>query len=159
VSDLTPCLSLWQPWATALFIDLEPDVPLKPHETRSWPLPAGQVGRTFAVHAAKRDTPAEREFWTDLDEEHREAFARGGFPSYESLPRGMLVGTVVYYKCLTTESLSGQVSADAYAWGNYGPDRFAYQTINRRLFKTPVPCVGRQGIWSVNIGGMEYRPL
>lgn len=155
--SLTPVLSLWQPWATALFIDLKPGVPLKPHETRHWPLPQNYVGRTFAVHAAKRDTTDERAFWEEISDEHLAAFARAGFGSYDSLPRGALIGTVVFHKCLRTEDANVGWKDDAYDWGNYEPGRYAYQTLNRRLFKTPIPFTGRQGIFSADIGGVEYR--
>lgn len=157
--SLTPVLSLWQPWATALFIDLEPDVPLKPDETRHWPLPASMVGRTFVIHAAKRDTKDEREFWEEISGDHRVAFARHGFAEYSDLPRGALIGTVVFHKCMSTEEAALRMGDDAYDWGNYGPGRYAYRTINRRLFKTPIPFTGRQGIFSADVGGTEYRPL
>lgn len=117
------------------------------------------VGRTFVIHAAKRDTPEEREFWSEISEDHRQAFAQAGFVEYGDLPRGALIGTVVFYKCLRTEDAGVGVLDDAYDWGNYGANRFAYQTINRRLFKEPMPFNGRQGIFTADIGGVEYRPL
>lgn len=154
--SLTPAISLWQPWGTALFIDLKPGVPLKPDETRHWALPEKHVGRTFAIHAAMRDTRAERNTWTDADPVHIDAFRRAGFASYEALPRGCLIGTVVFHRCVLTQDASIGWADDGFEWGNYEPGRFAWGTINRRLFKTPVPCVGRQGIFNVDIGGVEY---
>lgn len=144
-----PCISLWQPWATALFVDLQPGFPLKPDETRHWPIPDQHLGKRIAIHAAKKDTPDQRAFWSELVGEHRDAFTRAGFPDYMTLPRGAIIGTLVVTACHKTEDRVCQIGSDAYQWGDYGPYRFAWEVAERKLLPSPISFVGKQGFFNV----------
>lgn len=151
-----PAISLWQPYASALFA-LRPDGhPIKPDETRHWPLPQRMVGKVIAIHAAKRDSAEERAMWnkTVLTGPNREMLIRGflalGIERWEDLPRGALVGTVVFDACrptighFNTEKISR-------AWGKYGRDRFAWSTVQQNHFTSAIPYLGRQKFFTVEL--------
>lgn len=155
-TPLTPVISLWQPWASALFA-LRPDGrPIKPNETRHWSLPIRFIGVEVAIHAAKRDTLNEREFWQNdvLDSPYREIYDQGfkplGISCYTDLPRGCIVGTVVFGPSVAT---AGQFFVEEIAaeWGNYSLGRFAWPTVKRTHFSQPIPCVGRQGFFTARM--------
>jgi hypothetical protein len=149
-------ISLWQPWASALFA-LKPDgQPIKPHETRSWALPDWAVGVEIAIHAAKRDTQDERDFWCDTviygdhQQLYADAFATLDINRWDRLPRGCIIGTVVF---LPSWKTLGQINASrvdeiASEWGNYSLGRHAWPTKTRTPFKEPIPCIGRQGFFN-----------
>jgi hypothetical protein len=156
-------VSVVQPWASALFVMRPkdpstdaPSIPLKPHETRTWRMPARFVAVEVAIHASRRETDEERNFWTDdvLDSPYRqvygEAFATIGIQSWLDLPRGCLIGTVVFGASRATE---GHFNTEEIAreWGNYGVGRFAWPVIKRKLFKHPIPCRGLPGFFPVQI--------
>lgn len=136
-------LSLWQPWASALF------TPLKRYETRHWPAPSWLIGQRIAIHAAKKRDADVRDFWEGLDDREYTEFARIGVAVFDQLPFGALVGTAVLVKCHRTEALGIQHGCDDYEWGNHGPGRFAWEFAQHERFEQPVPYVGRQGIFNV----------
>lgn len=148
------CISLWQPWASALFAPLSPGASreaIKGYETRHWAMPDRCIGRMIAIHAAKRDTPDEREFWVDVVMgKHREtyghAFAALGIKKYSDLPRGAVIGTAVFRSPIRTERMDsiGEIESE---WGNYSTGRWAWPVIETTLFPRPIPFVGRQGFF------------
>lgn len=156
-------ISLWQPWASALFAPFKHGVSplairqaIKLHETRHWPMPRHYINQWVAIHAAKRDTGDEREFWQDvvMDPDCREryghAFAAIGIQNYRDLPRGCIVGTVRFGPSKRTEEFpEGQWPESD--WGNYSEGRFAWPVIETQHFPTPIPCVGRQGFFNVEL--------
>ncbi len=148
-------ISLWQPWASAMFAPLNPGVspdPIKKNETRSWPMPDKYIGQTIGIQAAKRDTEDEKEFWMDVcfDEFKREMYGRAfgaiDIRNYPMLPRGKVIGTVVFSKSVRTEDLA--VSALESTWGNYSVGRWAWPATEQKPFANPIPCVGRQGFFN-----------
>lgn len=149
-------ISLWQPWASALFAPHNPGGSprsIKECETRSWQLPASAIGIPIAIHAAKRETKDEREFWifTVLRNElFKESFRAIGIIDYAELPRGCIIGTVVFTKCQKADETS--VGMMENAWGNFTPGRFAWWVESHNLFSKPIPYVGRQGFfdWDPN---------
>lgn len=155
-------ISLWQPWASALFAPLNPGASpeaIKGYETRHWPMPDRCIGRMIAIHAAKRDTADEREFWTDVvmapgrRETYGHAFAAIGVQKYADLPRGAVIGTAVFRSPVRTEQMGaiGEIESD---WGNYAFNRWAWPVIETTLFPQPIPFVGRQGFFEFP----EVRP-
>lgn len=152
-------ISLWQPWASALFALREapargtPEVPVKRYETRGWHMPRKYVGQRVAIHAAKRWTNDEREFWRDtvLNSTQRamyaEAFARIGVRSAKDLPLGCIIGEVVFECSRPTEDLLLVPDWIESQWGNFYPGRAAWPTVERRHYGKPIPCVGRQGFF------------
>lgn len=133
-------ISLWQPWASAI------PAGLKSIETRGW---ATAYRGPLAIHAAKRDTPEEREFWEDMTDGERAAFARLGVLSYADLPRGAIVATCELIDCRPADKCGVRMLADSpeYWWGNYEAGRFGWLLANVTPLPVPMPCVGRQGFF------------
>jgi len=133
-------ISLWQPWASAIAAGL------KTFETRSW---STSYRGPLAIAAAKRDTREEREFWADMTDDDRAAFARMDVLSYADLPRGAIVATCELTACLRTEAAGVRMldKSPEYWWGNYEAGRFAWKLENITPLAVPVPCVGRQGFF------------
>ena len=138
-------ISLWQPWASALF------TPLKRYETRHWPAPGSLIGQRIAIHAAKKRDGDVREFWSTLDGHEIAEFSKLGIFVLDQLPFGALLGTIVLVKCHRCEDLGIKPGSDDYEWGNHGPGRFAWEMADAVRFAAPVPCVGRQGFFNVEI--------
>ena len=136
-------ISLWQPWASALFTGLKPD------ETRSWSLPDCAVGVPVAIHAAKRDTKAEREFFEDTVSNTSDAgpFRDIGIGWYHDLPRGAVIGTVVFASPVRMEIQRHVRSLAQQDWGDYSEGRYAWPLVSYDLFAKPIPCIGRQGFF------------
>ena len=146
-------ISLWQPWASALFALREDGTPIKPDETRHWPLPEKYLGVEVAIHAALRDTPEQRDFWLEQVIRgpwapiNQRAFESLGISDYYELPRGQIVGKVVFDRCRET---TGQANEPEIAreWGIYSPGRYAWRTSKRTAFAEPIVCTGRQGFFN-----------
>lgn len=135
-------ISLWQPWASALF------TPLKPDETRHWRIPFGLIGKDIAIHAAKRATPDERFFWESCHQDEK-YFQDIGIHSYASFPRGAIIGIVKFVSCLPTEDVTHQRTPIELHYGNYATGRFAWHRHDTTiLLPTPIPCIGRQGFFN-----------
>lgn len=138
-------ISLWQPWASALFTDLKPD------ETRHWPMPLKLVGEPIAIQASLRDTRDERIFWSDFVERDpvmMDHFRLMGIHSYQDLPRGCIIGWVVFKAPLHTSAMPATAAtATARIWGDYSPKRFYWPKQKAALFDKYYPCTGRQGFF------------
>jgi hypothetical protein len=131
-------ISLWQPWASALFTSL------KREETRSWALPDWAIGVPVAIHAAKRDTREEFEQWVGAVMEQPASAVHFENTTYARLPRGCIIGSVVFGSPVKTELCRGSRSTRDLEWGDYRDGRFAWPVVSRTLYLTPIPCVGRQ---------------
>ncbi len=144
------CISLWQPWASAIAVGL------KTIETRSWPAPRSAIRKPLAIAAAKRDTKEEREWWVEnvrRRPEYLEVFERAGIRDWCNLPMGAVVCTTTLLCCLST-NLTPQGKMQVMPlpsdedWGNFGPDRYAWGLVDIKPLSEPVPVVGRQGIFN-----------
>ncbi len=133
-------LSLWQPWATAMREGV------KLVETRSW-APAKRARFDLAIHAAKR---VDRKSLRHVDGKH--------------YPTGCVLGVVhvVSIKLMQerTNHLLPQVYQDRFitigdvselerSWGDWRPDRYAWFTRPLVWFDIPIPCIGRQGLFTL----------
>ncbi len=143
-------ISLWQPWASALFASRlgDPKIPLKLHETRHWEAPSWIIGKRIAIHAAKRWTRDECEFFDGLADDQKAAFASIGIARSSDLPFGAIIGTAVLTSCHPTESLL-HIDDDDLFFGNFSEGRFAWRMRDGQLLPAPVPCVGRQGFFDI----------
>lgn len=142
------CISLWQPWASAIMCGA------KKIETRSWPAPDSIIGQRIGIHAAKRlvlheldefiDSPA----WIEVFR-HIEPFEGDRINIMTrmkircNMPRGVVLGTAIVSTALPTEQLQGD------AFGDFTPGRWGWVLRDVRRFKTPIECVGRQGIFNI----------
>jgi len=151
-------ISLWQPWASALFAPANPGTSpraIKEYETRHWPMPARYIGQEVAIHAAKRDTADERDFWTyvvmgDRRELYGHAFFAIRIQKYSDLPRGAIIGTATFASPVSTNRMDA-VSEMESEWGNFSADRWAWPVVSTNHFEKAIPCVGRQGFFQADI--------
>lgn len=136
-------LSLWQPWATALF-----DPNLKAHETRGWAAHQNVIGQRVAVHAAARPVPV----GLAVEGAGTVLVSRYGPNWRTDLPRGALLGTVVIVDCRPTAALVDQAEPlhrlDR-LFGDWGPGRFAWRVADPRILAEPIPWKGKQGWFQV----------
>ena len=151
-------LSLWQPWASAITLQL------KRIETRHWPT---DYRGPLAIHAAKTDTRELRMWWEinvvgrdrfdpqrlSSDPKYRrrlEKFKALGISSYDDLPRGAMVATCELLDCQRTQDLvqAGLVSEEEMSWGNYEPGRFGWLLGSIVGLSAPIPYSGAQGLFT-----------
>ena len=128
-------LSLWQPWASAIFATDHHGVVLKPDETRHWPT---NVRGRIAIHAAKRRLDADGHVLSTLLMANM---------NLNDMPLGYLIGTVDIVDCVKTETVKRPHWQKV--WGNYDAGRYAFVLARPLLFETPIPHIGRQGFFNV----------
>jgi len=134
-------ISLWQPWACLVAFGA------KGYETRSWPAPESLIGQRIAIHAAKRWTPALRRlsqtplFAKYLDEAVHGPMVFGGIVAVATLIECVRVEHVIDYIAGTAEEV----------FGDYSHGRWAWSLSCVESFGPYLPCVGRQGIFTVEI--------
>jgi hypothetical protein len=126
-------ISLWQPWATLVALNL------KRYETRSW---ATNYRGPLAIHAAKR--PVDIDEWRGRI---HSALKESGYGWYgEKLPYGCIVCTVELTNVYRTETMLMTRDMDDYWFGDYSPGRFAWRLENVQLVDN-IPARGSQGFW------------
>ncbi len=130
-----PCISLWQPWASAW---LRPD--LKVHETRHWRVPERFLGKRVRVHAAKhKPTRDELEMLDDTDLRP------------EGLVFGAFIGSIVIAGCHPMFLMGAAHRQPAHSndawWGHWAPGRYAWEGADPIIFAEPIEARGQQGFW------------
>lgn len=142
-------ISIWQPHASLLLVGP------KRYETRGWRLPRAIVGTRVAIHAAKATgdlielaeyasdrnsgAPAEEAF-----DRYLRAILAAGFRTAGEMPRGCIIGSVVFRESVPSELAEGHGN-----FGDFSPGRFAWLAAEPRLFSEPVPFRGMQGFFDV----------
>ncbi len=129
--------SLLQPYGSLMFV---PDG--KRFETRSW---RTHHRGLIAIHASKK-----------LDNWHRgfaEKHRRILFPDEgHILPIGAIIGVLDIVDMFTTNEAIDAGVIDRpleRKFGDYGPNRYAWQTTNPIKLTFPIPCNGALGLWTV----------
>lgn len=133
-------ISLWQPWASAIALGH------KRIETRHW---LTSYRGLIAIHAAKRWTADEREFHSA---EHR----AGRLPAH--LPLGAVVAIANLVAIRRTEDLVETIGPIEALYGNYEPRRFGWMLEDIRPLREPFPCVGRQGLFEIDMPDEAVGP-
>lgn len=150
-------ISLWNPWAALLFTGprikavpggMQLGDGVKKHETRSWAPPRKVWGQRIAIHAAKKAVPPH-----ELNHLHsilERTRAAGTLPPLES--RGVILGTMVLESHQRVQ-LPAELITDAgdILCGDWTIGRFVWRMTDAILFDKPIPCVGRQGFFKVEI--------
>ena len=124
-------ISIWQPWAYALVTRI------KKIETRSW---TTNHRGPLLIHAAKRFPATAKDF--AMTER-----TLGRCPA--RLPFGVIIGFVNLADIKRTEDVVQEISALERLYGNYSSGRYAWITGSCKLFESPIPFTGRQGIFNV----------
>lgn len=134
--------TLWEPWASAMFL-LGPDGrPLKQNETRHWMLPHRARSVPIAIHGAKT-----------MHEEGEMCIAAAKLEGY--LPDdfqpvlGKIVGILLFRQDQPAEAIVHSLGARERFFGNYEPGRWAWLAHQQRKLPTPIPCRGAQTFWNV----------
>ncbi len=148
------CVSLWQPWASAIALGL------KKIETRSWS--TGYRG-PIAIHAAKRACRL-----NELDIEMALALKGAGIDRMDSLPLGAIVATARLVDCCRFTNLgmvSGGVNKNyampgivERAFGDFSPGRFGWMLADVQKLHTPIPLRGLQGLFDLPEGIVLQLP-
>ena len=154
-------ISLWQPWASAIAGGS------KRIETRSWW--ASYCG-PIAIHAGKKGSHMLMGNWLTDQRVNWPAVLRGldwdaccyKF-ACEVLPFGMIVATAnLTGNCGTKFVRDDVLDKDNGGFterdlGDFTPGRFAWMLEDVRRLETPVPCVGRQGLFNVDDSILDQR--
>jgi activating signal cointegrator 1 len=126
--------SLWQPWATAIWLRW------KLVETRHW---YTNYRGPLAIHAAKRWTGEEREFWTEM------CGIEALDPADYDMPFGAVIATVRLVDVVRTEQLAARISEREERWGNYSDGRYGFVFDDVVPLAEPIPFKGAQGFFEV----------
>lgn len=137
------CISLWQPWASAIALGL------KTIETRGW---VARYTGPLAIHAAQKKSRLHRQDYERFLDEHHQFAAAFGEQHYGELPRGAVLCIVQMRQCVTiTRANTATLSRLEKALGTYTPGREAWMFEDARRLIEPFPCSGRQGFFWVNV--------
>jgi activating signal cointegrator 1 len=131
------CLSLWQPYASLIFAGV------KKHETRGWKLPVKYIGVPVGIHATTAFPPLSQ-IPDELQALCRRSFGAG---YADNLPRGAVLGTVVFTACQKVEGVRDRITKGDLAAGDWRDGRFCWRIGEVRAFAEPVPARGLQGFW------------
>lgn len=135
MNTIIKALSLWQPWASLIALRD------KEYETRGWETNwRGQL----VIHAAKY----QGEMNICRTSPFRECLIAGGITKPSEMPMGVALCVVDLVDCIPVEKLWGDLTTKEQAFGNYQAGRFAWKLANVRIFPTPIPCRGMQGLWA-----------
>lgn len=127
------CISLWQPWASAIALGL------KSIETRHW---STRHRGPLAIHAARR--------WTVDEREDARMFARTyDAPELINPPLGAIIAVCRLDDMQPTEALVDIISDMERSFGNYGHGRFGWKLTDVVQLETPIPFRGLQGLFNV----------
>jgi hypothetical protein len=165
--SMLKALTLTQPWATLVAIGQ------KRIETRSWSTP--YLG-PIAIHAAKgfpgwaKETCDESPFYEVLTK-HKDLWPAGdetltpyASERYAAIPLGAIVAIARLVHLTPTGYIQGlfpggridlgtrgtwKLTAQEEAFGDFAPGRFAWLLADVRPLRTPIPCKGNLGLWTV----------
>lgn len=65
------------------------------------------------------------------------------------LLQGYLIGEVFMEKCIPVEEIRDTLGETELAFGNYSDGRFAYVLTSPEIYRLPIPCRGKQGVWNI----------
>ena len=122
-------LTLIQPWATLIAMGL------KTFETRRW---APAYRGPLLIHAGAK---VDRDFAAEL-------VAEGVLQADQKLPSMAILCVVDLWECYRTKGESRiKFSEDDRRYGDWGPNRWAWELRNRRSLRMPVGIKGQLGLW------------
>lgn len=153
MSIVLPAISLWQPHASLLFVS-DPDL-RKHNETRIGRLPERYRGKRVLIHATL-NTP--RRLPPGLPDPHPIAVEAFGWDYRQSLPRGAVIGSVIFTDCIPAEDTEPFNEADRLA-GDFSAGRFVWPVADPVLFPIPMPIKGKQGWFQVEISGSAAQGI
>lgn len=140
-----PCITLWQPWASLIFVE---QVDLrKLHETRSFRPPLKYVGGRIAIHAAAAFPPLK----VISEELHELCYDAFGCGYHYSLPRGVMLGTAILSGAVPATERTNQTTEEDRIAGDWSPGRWAWPLSDIEPLANPIPAKGKQGWWQARL--------
>jgi hypothetical protein len=139
------CLSLRQPWASLILFGV------KRFENRSWPAPSTLIGQRIAIHASAGSLALRS--WSEIvsgariDPSEGVAVAGVHLPPLASLPRGVILGSVLLVTCQRFEALTKRQQRDAFAEGP-----MVWRLAEPRWLAQPLACKGALRLWDAPAG-------
>jgi hypothetical protein len=155
------CISLWQPWASAVALGL------KRNETRAYP--TRHCGPLGIVATLRKNSELKVSFnnFCGRFSEFREAMRNAGYvkndPDYptiefNTLPFGKLVCIVDVVGCVPTAKIRSKIPLMEQYLGDYGGNRYAWMlNSNVRRLVDPIPVCGKQGFFFLNISDSKLK--
>lgn len=140
-------LSLLQPWATLLAHGK------KRFETRSWD--TSFRGR-FAIHASGKLSVATAAIC--YQEPFHTALKQCDIHLLRDLPHGAIIGVAEIVRTWKTSELRDSIGSIEWAFGDYGPRRYAFEVANPVLLPQPIPCKGQLDFWKVPVDVLAHIP-
>jgi hypothetical protein len=139
-------LTITQPWATLIAVGA------KRIEMRSWPT---KYRGPIAIHSSKA-FPKDC-FRLCRTEPFLSILIKCGLNKEADLPLGSIIATANLVECIQTELMPKNIlyppvvamTAHEYDFGDFGPGRYGWILDNVRALKTPIPCKGSLGLWTV----------
>lgn len=126
-------LSMTQPWAQVLFLDL------KHYETRSW---STNYRGPLLIHAAKH--------WRKPDTDFAQTERALGRFTARRIPFGAIIGKVDLVNVCPVEEVLGVITGLERLYGDYSPGRYVWEVVNPILFPEPIPYRGALGLFNVD---------
>ncbi|MCA8951843.1 MAG: ASCH domain-containing protein [Planctomycetes bacterium] len=137
------CLSLWQPWASAIAVRM------KRVETRSWPT---KYRGPLLIHAAKT--------WRGVAIASKQMalwYAVFGHTRLDDLPRGAVIASCVLHDVRHVDTVDPDPIERQL--GDFSDGRFGWILRHVVRFPEPLPIRGRQGLFDVDfereLGGVS----
>jgi hypothetical protein len=158
-------LSLWQPFASAMFTyeqEAGVDRPIKAIETRHWEIKVPKGGVELWIHAAKKKYDRA---------DYPEKFTRlvsGLYLDGPFMPYGVFLGSVWLTACTKADALVNAIGDLEREFGNYVNEddygkfqqRYGFDTdpFRIKILRYPYPYAGKQGIfyWTPP-AGLEFK--
>lgn len=133
-------ITLWQPWAGFVAAGL------KRIETRSWPTShRGEIAIHAGMHPMFCDTDDLALALLEMRTKSKDLAA------YEKLlARGAVVAAAILVDCVRTEDVAVDLGETELLLGNYSRGRWAWLLGNVIALDHPVPCRGKQGLWTLD---------
>ncbi|MES2219373.1 MAG: ASCH domain-containing protein [Acidobacteriota bacterium] len=131
-------ITLIQPWAWFVVHGF------KQWETRSWQ--SDKFG-PLAIHASKKVCPMGGELYNHVRRRFGdERFAPHQPPRWDDLPRGAVVGKVLY-NMKANDAAFFKLDELEFTLGDFSEGRWLWRMKDPIAFENPKPCKGMLGVW------------
>lgn len=138
-------ITIWQPYASLIMLGL------KTFETRSW---GTNYRGPLIIHAAKKwDEERERDCVRVMNLLQDSTFSLHSLGEAQLnlfyLPMGDTLGKALGVVDLVAcrHTIDGGHTFEN-SVGHFGPCRFGWKCSDPRIFREPIPCNGKQGLWT-----------
>ena len=128
-------LTIHTPWAPLIAVGE------KEYETRGWKT---NYRGPLAIHCSRTmDYLFLYNAWPFLD-----ALRKHGLDIEDvNKLRGQVIATAELVDCIIVPNMPLTITKQEIAFGDFRPGRFAWKLANVKKLETPIPAVGKQGLW------------